>query len=63
MNGLYGEWAARFSLCPALTVDTDNLDYVQHDAHLDQIAQRIQDRLHGKESLTFEAEEAGQEGA
>ena len=57
LNDLYDEWVARFSLCPVLTVDTDNLDYVQHDAHLDQIAQRIQDRLHGKERLTFEVDE------
>jgi deoxyadenosine/deoxycytidine kinase len=51
LNELYEDWVARFSLCPVLTVETDNLDYVQHDAHLEQIVQRINDRLKGKEYL------------
>ncbi|MBI3244137.1 MAG: deoxynucleoside kinase [Chloroflexi bacterium] len=54
LNELYDEWVARFSLCPVLTVDTDNLDYAQNDEHLEQIVQRVQDRLHGKEQLRFE---------
>lgn len=53
LNALYDAWAERFVLCPLLTVDTDNLDYVQHDKHLDQIAQRVQDRLRGKEFLAL----------
>jgi deoxyadenosine/deoxycytidine kinase len=51
LNELYDDWVARFALCPVLTVETDNLDYVQHDAHLDQIVGRINDRLHGKDYL------------
>jgi deoxyadenosine/deoxycytidine kinase len=54
LNELYNEWVARFSLCPVLTVDTDNLDYVQNDEHLEQIVQRVQDRLHSKEQLSFD---------
>lgn len=54
LNDLYDEWAAKFVLCPVLTIDTNNLDYVQHEEHLDQIAQRIRDRLHGKEFLALE---------
>lgn len=54
LNDLYNEWADNFSLCPVLTVDTDLLDYVQHDEHLNQIVQRIRDRLHGKEYLALE---------
>ncbi len=53
LNALYDAWAERFALCPLLAVDTDNLDYVQHDKHLDQIAQRVQDRLRGKEFLAL----------
>lgn len=54
LNGLYDRWARNFTLCPVLTVETDNLDYVQHDDHLDQIVQRIEDRLHGKETLALQ---------
>jgi len=54
LNELYDNWAAGFKLCPVLTVATDNLDYVQHDAHLSQIAERIQERLHGKDFLALD---------
>lgn len=55
LNELYEDWVARFALCPVLTVETDNLDYVQHDAHLEQIVQRVNDRLKGKEYLVMRA--------
>ena len=51
LNALYDEWAGHFGLCPVLTVATDNLDFVHFEAHLDQIAQKIEDRLHGRETL------------
>lgn len=51
LNILYDEWAQTFTLSPVLTVNTDNLDYVQHPSHLDQIWQRIEDRLTGREYL------------
>ena len=54
LNELYDEWISKFILCPILTVETDNLDYVLHDEHLELINQRIQNRLHGKESLELE---------
>ena len=53
LNKLYDEWTSGFKLCPILTVDTDNLDYVQHDDHLQIIIDRIQERLHGQEFLTL----------
>ena len=54
LNQLYDEWVSTFALCPVLTIETDNLDYLQHDEHLDQIVRRIEDRLYGKEILAFE---------
>jgi deoxyadenosine/deoxycytidine kinase len=54
LNTLYDEWVASFNLCPVLTVATDNLDFVHYETHLGQIAQRIIDRLQGKEILTLE---------
>jgi deoxyadenosine/deoxycytidine kinase len=53
LNRLYDEWAASFTLSPVLTVDTDNLDYVQYDSHLEQIWSRIADRLHGRDYLAL----------
>jgi deoxyadenosine/deoxycytidine kinase len=53
LNRLYDEWAAGFGLSPVLTVDTDHLDYVQYDDHLDQIWDKIADRLHGRDYLAL----------
>lgn len=55
LNELYDEWVSRFSLCPVLTIATDDLNYVKNEEHLDQIVRRIQDRLHGKDFLTLES--------
>ena len=57
LNDLYDEWVAGFNLCPVLTIATDNLDFVQTPEHLDIIAARIEDRLRGKEVLTFQRRE------
>lgn len=54
LNQLYDEWAAGFTLSPVLTVDTDNLDYVQYDEHLETIWQRIEDRLFGRDYLSLD---------
>jgi len=53
LNTLYDEWAESFSLSPVLTVDTNNLDYVQHSEHLDQIWQIIDNRLKGRDYLSL----------
>jgi deoxyadenosine/deoxycytidine kinase len=54
LNGLYDAWVSGFRLCPVLTVDTNNLNYVQDETHLDQIWHRIEDRLTGQEFLALE---------
>ena len=54
LNRLYDEWAAGFNLSPVLIVDTDNLDYVQYDEHLEQIWARIDNRLHGRDYLSLQ---------
>jgi len=45
LNELYEDWIAGFTLCPVLTVPSDDLDFVNHDAHLDLVASMIVDRL------------------
>lgn len=54
LNELYDAWISGFRLCPVLTVDTNNLNYVQDETHLDQIWHRIEDRLTGQEFLALE---------
>ncbi len=53
LNDLYEQWIAGFTLCPILVVETDHLNYVRDESHLSLVAQRVQDRLHGKETLVF----------
>jgi len=53
LNELYEEWTANFTLCPVLTVPADDLDFVQNHTHLDLIAGKILDKLHGKELVVF----------
>jgi deoxyadenosine/deoxycytidine kinase len=54
LNVLYDAWVSDFRLCPVLTVDTNNLNYVEDKAHLDQIWHRIENRLAGQEFLALE---------
>lgn len=53
LNVLYDNWISEFNLCPVLTIETDKLNYVQYETHLDQIIDRIQERLRGKDVLTL----------
>jgi deoxyadenosine/deoxycytidine kinase len=54
LNDLYDKWVDGFSLCPVLTVPTDDLDFVAKNAHLELIANRVLEMLHGKEVVVFE---------
>jgi len=53
LDRFYEEWIASFDQCPVLTLRTDDLDFVHQAEHLDIVVQRIQDRLAGKEEITF----------
>ncbi|MBN1875383.1 MAG: deoxynucleoside kinase [Anaerolineae bacterium] len=54
LNMLYEEWFAHFSLCPVLAIPADRLDFVANGEHLKLIMEKIQERLQGKEVVTFE---------
>lgn len=54
LNLLYNEWLEKFSLCPVLTVPADRLDFVANSDHLALITDKIMERLHGKEVVTFD---------
>ena len=53
LNDLYEGWIADFTLCPVLTLPTDDLNFVDNEAHLDLIVQKLRDKLAGKEEVVF----------
>lgn len=53
LNELYDEWAANFTRSAVLTIDTNNLNYVQYEEHLDQIWRKIEERLQGRDYLAL----------
>jgi len=54
LNQLYEEWIDGFSLCPVLTVPSDNLDFVKYNSHMELIAAKIVEKLAGKEVVVFD---------
>ena len=57
LNTLYEAWIDNFSLCPVLAVPADMLDYVAHPGHLDLVAQKVEEKLTGKEEVVFSEDE------
>lgn len=57
LNELYEGWISGFSLCPVLTVPSDDLDYVANTSHLELIASKVQEKLTGKEEVVFDLNE------
>jgi deoxyadenosine/deoxycytidine kinase len=51
LDTFYTEWLANFDLCPVLTINTDNLDYVNKPEIQDLVAQHISEKLAGKEVI------------
>jgi deoxyadenosine/deoxycytidine kinase len=54
LNDLYEAWVDGFTLGPVLTVPTDNMNFVAVNSHLELIASRVLEKLHGKEVVVFE---------
>jgi len=54
LNHIYNDWIDSLTLCPVLTLPADDLDFVQHNDHLDLIEARVVDRLRGKEEVVFD---------
>jgi deoxyadenosine/deoxycytidine kinase len=54
LNQLYGLWISNFSVCPVLTVPADDLDFVAQPDHLELIAQKVEEKLAGKEEVSFD---------
>jgi deoxyadenosine/deoxycytidine kinase len=54
LNALYQEWIANFKLAPVLTVPADRLDFVQANADLELILDKLQQKLRGEQYVLFE---------
>lgn len=57
LNEFYEAWISDFNLCPVLTVPADDLDYVNHEGHLDLVVDKVQQKLTGKDIVEFAADE------
>jgi len=57
LNQAYEAWISRFSLCPVLTIPTDNLDFVSMPDHMDLIVRKVDEKISGKEEVVFLPEE------
>ncbi len=53
LDSFYDDWMRSFDLCPVLTIRSDDLDFVHQNHHLDMVVERIQEKLAGKEEITF----------
>ncbi|MGC9469295.1 MAG: deoxynucleoside kinase [Anaerolineae bacterium] len=53
LNLLYEEWLEHFSLCPVMTIPSDDLDFVSNEDHLELVCERILERLRGKEVVVL----------
>ncbi|MBA4420516.1 MAG: deoxynucleoside kinase [Anaerolinea sp.] len=53
LDSYYDDWLGSFDLCPVLTIQTDDLDFVHKPKTLDIIVDRINQKLAGKEDLVF----------
>ena len=53
LDRFYQEWMASFDQCPVLTILSADLDFVHEEKHLDIVVERIQEKLAGKEEISF----------
>jgi len=53
LDRFYQEWMASFEQCPVLTILSADLDFVHEEKHLDIVVERIQEKLAGKEEISF----------
>lgn len=57
LNIAYKKWIENFTLCPVLTVPSDDLNLVTNPKHMDLIVRKVQDKIAGKEEVVFLPEE------
>ena len=57
LNELYKEWINGFNLCPVLRIPADKLDFAHIPGHIELIASKVEEKLHGKEEVFFDPED------
>jgi len=57
LNTLYQDWISHFNLCPVLQIPADKLDFVHIPGHIELIASKVDEKLHGKEEVYFAPED------
>jgi deoxyadenosine/deoxycytidine kinase len=57
LNKSYESWISGFSLCPVLTIPSDNLDFVSMPDHMDLIHKKVEEKIAGKDEVVFLPEE------
>ncbi len=53
LDTFYAEWLQTFDLCPVLTIQSNDLDFVHKSQHLDVVIERMQNLLRGREELVL----------
>ncbi len=53
LNSFYDDWLQDFDLCPVLTIQTENLDFVHQPKALDVVVDRINHKLTGKDEVVL----------
>lgn len=54
LDTFYDDWLKSFDLCPVLTLRTDDLDFVHNEDHMNLVTTTIQNKLAGKDELSFD---------
>lgn len=57
LNELYKDWIGGFNLCPVLRIPADKLDFAHIPGHIELIASKVEEKLHGKEEVFFDPED------
>ncbi|MDH5606156.1 MAG: deoxynucleoside kinase [Anaerolineae bacterium] len=53
LDSFYDEWLNNFDLCPLLTIQSNDLNFVDKPAHLDIVIERINKALAGRDELVL----------
>jgi len=53
LDSFYDDWLRDFDICPVLTIQTENLDFVHQSKALDVVVERINHKLSGKDEVVL----------